>query len=155
MKLKKQRTFDDILSLKLKELEKELSDATKRFLLLSKVAKSYQLVSFYKQRFYDRRQYQLNLTEYFNDLNIKKNKKGTVSDAFSLLHTKVKTIFENDDDQVALTKATYFEESLLLSYASVLKHQVNMPPELYQLLIHQHTNIERDIDRMEYLKKFC
>tara|TARA_R110002049_G_scaffold302713_2_gene496101 strand:+ start:35820 stop:36281 length:462 start_codon:yes stop_codon:yes gene_type:complete len=145
MKAKQRLAYLTELQSKLNNLYKELNNAVKRFRSLSQIAKSHSLVSFYQKKLEERNQFRLELKTHLKRNDAKIESSGTVTGALSRLHAKIKVMFDNDDDQVSLTKATYHEESLLHVYQFVLRKPQILDEGLIKLLKNHVEKIESDI----------
>jgi len=148
MKAKQHLPYPTELQSKLHALHKELNNAVKRFKSLSQIAKSEWLISFYKAKLQERNQFRLELKTHLETNYAKLESSRTVAGALNRLHTKVKVMFDNDHDQVSLTKATYHEESLLDVYQFVLIEPQIIEDDLIELLKNHVEKIESDIKLM-------
>tara|TARA_R110002049_G_scaffold242357_1_gene416162 strand:- start:6187 stop:6642 length:456 start_codon:yes stop_codon:yes gene_type:complete len=148
MKAKQRLPYPTELQQKLSGLYKELKNSVKRFHTLAQIAESEKLVLFYKKKLEERKCFRTELKAFLKSNNVKIESSGTVTGAFSRLHTKIKVMFDNDEDQVSLNKATYHEESLLYHYEFILKKPEMLSDNLIKLLNTHTTKIESDINKM-------
>ncbi len=151
MNSKKPIPLNSELALKIETLNEALNDAVKRFSTLIRIAKSEKLMQFYAKKLEERRTLKDQLQFFIEDFQLKKTKKGTVTGAFSRLHANIKAIFDDDEDEVSLTKAMYHEESLLFEYETILKKPEILPEKLFGLLKNHKSTIEKDVKKIKHL----
>ncbi|GAA4238764.1 hypothetical protein GCM10022291_30520 [Postechiella marina] len=151
MKAKQRLPYPTELQQKLNRLFKELNNAVKRFYLLAQIAKTEPLVLFYHKKLEERKAFRSELKAYLKANDVRIETSGTVTGAFSRLHTKIKTMFDNDEDEVSLTKAKYHDESLLYDYKSVLSKPEILSDNLKLLLENHYAQIASDVQKMNSL----
>lgn len=149
MKVKNKTTINSELESKLTRLRKELRDAVKRFKNLTAITDSNELIQFYKEKFEERQKFENEIISLLKDINIRTKSGGTVSGAFSKLHTNLQVIFGKDPDEVSLTKAIYHEESLLHDYQFILRKPDIFNEEILKILRLQAEQIKKDIQHLK------
>lgn len=151
MSSKKPLLLDSELAQKVDSLNKALNDAVKRYKTLIQIAKSEKLMNFYTKKLLERETFKDELKPFVEDFQLKKTKKDTLSGAFTRLHANIKALFDDDEDEVSLTKAMYHEESLLYDYDIILRKPEIIPTELLALLKEHKHNIKEDVDKIKHL----
>lgn len=152
MKAKQRLLYSSELQTKLNALYKALNNAVKRLRLLSEIAKSEELVLFYQKKLKERKAFKFELREHLKANSVRIVSSGTLTGAVSRLHTKIKIVFDNDEDQVTLTKAIYHEESLLYDYQFIMRKPELLGDGLISLLVGHMECIKSDLEDMKSLK---
>jgi len=135
--------------MKLRQLRKAVKDSVKRFRILVQISESDQLISFYKEKFNERRAFENQIVHLLKSFSVRSKSSGSVTGAFVKLHTNLQVILGKDPDQVSLTKATYHEESLLYEYEFALKQTDYLTDKTSEILEVHAQQIQADIQRLK------
>ena len=135
---------------KIIEVLKGVNDSIKRYKVLSTVAKSDELKAFYTRKLKERKTFRKHLASYADTMGLNTGKSGSLTGAVSRLHTKIKTVFDNDEDQVSINKALYHDQSLMHDYEFILNKPEILEEDLQELLQNQLKTIQKDVLTLEH-----